>query len=66
MRWHKTPKPLPGTGRVILQFLWFPKTLKNETRWLEKAPVLQIYDCEKWNDFRFIPDEVKYEENAFF
>lgn len=37
MRW--TPKPLPdlGTLRVRVGFLWLPKKLNGEWRWLEYA-----------------------------
>lgn len=35
MRWNKKQKPTWGTFRERKKFLWFPKTINGETRWLE-------------------------------
>ena len=40
MRWRR---PKAGDTRIVKRFLFFPCTLKNETRWLEFANILQIY-----------------------
>jgi len=53
--------PLIGQTRVVTKFLWFPKTINKETRWLEKAswtehylPSIVTNKCSwitgKWND----------------
>ena len=39
MRWIKKDK----TTRIKMGFLLFPKTIGNETRWLENATWLQEY-----------------------
>jgi hypothetical protein len=31
----------PGTIRIVRKFLWFPKTLGYERRWLEYANIVQ-------------------------
>ena len=45
MKWHKKFKPLPKDGetREITRFLWFPKCIDSEWRWLEKASWEQYY-----------------------
>jgi hypothetical protein len=41
MRWkHGSPK-FPGDERTISKFLFFPMTLNDETRWLERAWIVQ-------------------------
>ena len=35
MRFYKKAKPVRGTFRVKKRFLFLPKTIENETRWLE-------------------------------
>ena len=36
---------IPQLGQVtITKFLWFPKTINNETRWLETAS----FDVRRW------------------
>lgn len=37
MRLRSSNKPLNGARRTIKKFLWFPKSINNEIRWLEKA-----------------------------
>ena len=41
MRWYK---PELGERRTVRKFLWFPKRLHRETRWLEFAWIEQCYD----------------------
>lgn len=51
MRWIET---LPCTTRTRSGFLWFPKKVNGETRWLEKANWIEVYwgnrgwVIEKW------------------
>lgn len=37
MRWTKPKPPTEGECRLRRAFLWFPKTIDRETRWLERA-----------------------------
>ncbi len=37
MRWSKDWQPVDGEMRVVTKFLWLPKKLGHETRWLERA-----------------------------
>ena len=46
MRWG-TEKNFPLKKRMIRKFLWFPKKIDKETRWLEKATILQLLYCRK-------------------
>jgi hypothetical protein len=50
MRWKriKKAKTEPFSERVVTRFLVFPKTLEDETRWLEKTGVVQVY--QKYTD----------------
>jgi len=45
MRWTREPKwyPSENDSRIIKRFLFFPKTLNDETRWLEWAAISQTY-----------------------
>jgi hypothetical protein len=45
MRYKITPKPRPKIGdrRSICKFLFFPKLLDDEWRWLEFADIVQEY-----------------------
>ena len=61
-------KQLPkfGDQKVIKKFLWWPKTIGNETRWLEKSDILYEYTrygtmesgiilpCVMWVPIKFI------------
>lgn len=33
----------PGERRIVTKFLWFPKRIGNEERWLEKASWVEKY-----------------------
>jgi hypothetical protein len=42
MRWEDDPlKKFVGKRRVLFKFIWWPKKLKGEWRWLEKAGIIQ-------------------------
>jgi len=44
MRWKDDPIPIEGDNLEVTKFLWFPLTIKKETRWLERATIkLQFY-----------------------
>jgi len=45
MRWHKKIRKTParGTERERSSFLFWPRTINGETRWLERATILQRY-----------------------
>lgn len=42
MRWTK-PTPREGDRRVVQKFLFLPKCLDGEWRWLERAKIVQRY-----------------------
>lgn len=66
MRWKNKTNTPPKIGdtRVVRKFLLFPKSLSGETRWLEKANIIQKLieschpcvgvgapvHCERWID----------------
>lgn len=52
MRYLIKSKPLNGSKRVKTRFLFWPKTINKELRWLEKASWAQKY--EVWEDFNYI------------
>lgn len=64
MRWKTKPEPQILDTRIKEHFLFFPKEINNEWRWLEKAKYKQCYGwwnglCYKgWIDKEWI-DEVK-------
>ena len=43
MRWKEEAKFKNSDVRVISKFLWLPKYIQGETRWLEKCKIKQIY-----------------------
>jgi len=43
MKWKAKPKPKVDDTRKKTRFLFFPKCLDNEWRWLEKATWIQEY-----------------------
>jgi hypothetical protein len=53
MRWLK---PEDGIKRVRTKFLWFPKTIYKETRWLETAAWKERYraDYSRWKPFEWV------------
>jgi hypothetical protein len=44
MRWTDPPVPKPGETRIVKKFLWFPKKIGKETRWLEFASWVEEYE----------------------
>ena len=61
MRKDVTPPSL-GSSREIKVFLWFPKTIQSERRWLEVAVIKQVrvrrsmgfsYECY-WQDREWV------------
>ncbi len=65
MRWNK---PKPGDTRVVKKFLWLPRTINGETRWLEwgrvgqelkkvmRADFYALYYAHEWVDVRWVDD----------
>lgn len=43
--WHKTfkPHPMDGDRRVVSKYLWFPKCLDGQYRWLGRESIEQAY-----------------------
>jgi len=65
MRWmSSTPKHV-GDTRIATEFLWFPKKLNHEWRWLETVKIRQVayqsYTSSGyklfWEDIKWIDDE---------
>ena len=54
MRWIKGEKPHAGDIRVFRRFLFWPKTLVGETRWLEVADIVQEF---KINRFAWLSED---------
>lgn len=42
MKW-RTKKSKFGNERIREKFLWLPKSIDNEVRWLEKAKFKEVY-----------------------
>lgn len=64
MRW-KHPEFLET--RIKTRFLIFPKTIENETRWLEKATWKEMYikglsSTGKWEELYWIKEQYIREE----
>lgn len=46
MRWNHRPNLRLGDRRVVTKFLWWPKRIDNQTRWLECATYAQtVHEC---------------------
>lgn len=43
MKWHNKPHLKRKDTREVTEFLWMPKRIANETKWLETAKYLQLY-----------------------
>ena len=50
IRHKQNKRPETGSKRFITKFLYFPLKIKNETRWLEKVTILQMF-CSYFNSF---------------
>ncbi len=53
MKWKR---PCHGNLRIKKKFLWFPKTIKQETRWFEVATWEQLYHYGSWLNSRWIDE----------
>jgi len=56
MRWGHNPRSHIGSKRVITKFLFLPKRIGLETRWLEKAQIEQEFGwqqegVDRWRDW---------------
>lgn len=57
MKFHH-PNPQEGERRVRRAFLWWPRTIGNETRWLERAAWVEEWDREDgWEAIRWGYDD---------
>jgi hypothetical protein len=61
MKFNLTPSPEDGTERIKTKFLFFPKMIGLEIRWLEKATFKSVYCSPKrslenayWRDLEWI------------
>ena len=50
MRWKR---PERHETRTITKFLLFPKTINDETRWLERTSYVQWWNDYRWCDSRW-------------
>jgi hypothetical protein len=56
MRWIRKEQE---DTRIKMRFLFFPKTINNETRWLENAIweqkfIHDLWNYDKWEDSKWI------------
>lgn len=58
MRWHY-PRLRPGDTRTRRKFLWWPKRIGMEARWLECASWTELFQFGEWTPLNFITDEEK-------
>jgi hypothetical protein len=62
VRWKVKPSPQNGDKRIVAKFLWFPKCINGEYRFLEWVIFEQVYDCNygnfddwtQWSDVRWL------------
>jgi len=55
MRWKAKPQPKLSDVRIIDCFLWLPKCVNDEWRWLENARISQQYCYEGvWKDLDWL------------
>jgi hypothetical protein len=66
MRIRRNPNPKTGDQRLRKKFLWLPLTLENETRWLEKARVVQTYVEDVEIDMAGCPVPASYWQDTQF
>ncbi|UUV45996.1 hypothetical protein [Bacillus phage vB_BanS-Thrax1] len=65
MRWKSGRPKYVGEIRVITEFLWFPRKINHEWRWLETAKIRQISEWSynsgvkrmHWYDDEWVDDE---------
>lgn len=66
MRWNKPvyQSPRVGDTRIVKRFLLFPKTLNEETRWLEWAEIMQGFSCfYSWDEHTFYWEDLDWLSN---
>lgn len=51
MRFESKPKPKMGETRIKSKFLFLPKKINNQWRWLEKATWEEVFGYKKY-DFK--------------
>lgn len=51
MRFTHKPRPKTFDARHFRRFLWFPKTIGQETRWLEVAEWTEFYCGGMWHNW---------------
>lgn len=52
MRWIKRKFPTEGSERIVEKFLILPVTISGETRWLEKAKMIEVCVHYTWANGR--------------
>ncbi len=61
MKW-KSKTNLDGDNRIIRRFLFIPKTLQEQTRWLELARIKQVFVNgilnDYWRDIEWVDQDV--------
>lgn len=54
MRWGTKPAKHVGDKKVVKKFLFLPKKIENEWRWLERAEILQAFLFnDYWREFKW-------------
>ena len=53
MRWKAKPQMEAGARRILTKFLWLPRHIDGETRWLERASINQTWECWGAYDWSF-------------
>ena len=63
MKWYKKwHTRCQGDARVIKRFLWLPRCIKGECRWLERAKISQMWvggydrDHSGWEDEAWVDE----------
>lgn len=64
MRWIRKPNVV-GDTRIIRRFLFLPREIRYETRWLEYAEIEQVYESVRagyngWADNHWVSREKEY------
>ena len=63
MRWKEKPEPQWHDDRIKEHFLFLPKKIRNEWRWLEKAKYKQNY--EYINEKLYYDSHITPSENCY-
>jgi hypothetical protein len=51
MRWLNEPVARIGDVRQIQVFLWLPRRIGDETRWLERVWIRQVFEAGGWDTY---------------